>query len=182
MRVSYSILAAWERRDYDSAIGMYLGKKIQPTRAMMAGSGWHKEWEEETLRTGKLPAIFGARELKNPETEVKIVKKLTPWLTLSGVMDLRDVPIVFEYKTGHSPAAVWARSKQHLVYQILDPRLTLAEYFAYNQHINNVTYERVHLTKASLYEGMNWVITLSSEMKSTLDNLGYETESHERAK
>ena len=121
MRVSYSMLSAWERRDYDTAIGMYLGKYRRQNDAMVAGTSYHEDWESEVKRTGKLPSIFGAKDLRNPETEVKVVKKITDWLTLSGVMDLRDVPDVYEYKTGRSPASFYARSHQHTTYQILDP-------------------------------------------------------------
>lgn len=179
MRVSYSMLAAWERKDYESAIGMYLGKSRPPSEAMVAGTTFHEDWENEVKRTGKLPSIFGTRDLNNPETEVKIVKKLTDWLTLSGVIDLRDVPDVYEYKSGRSSASFYARSHQHTTYQLLDPRLTMAHYLVYNQYTNTVTYERVHLDIDSFKDGANWVLTLASEMKATLESMGYDTDGHE---
>ncbi len=182
MRVNYSMLSAWERRDYEAAIGMWLGVERPKNEAMIAGTTYHEDWEAEVKKTGKLPSIFGVKELNNPEPEVKIVKRLNDWLTLSGVIDLRDVPDMYEYKTGRSTASAYARSYQHKVYQILDPRLTMAHIYVYNQHTNTVTYERVHLNLDTLKDGVNWVITLASEMKATLESMGYDTSSHEKQK
>lgn len=182
MRVSYSMLSAWERKDYDSAIGMWLGVSSPKNEAMIAGTTFHEDWEDEVKRTGKLPSVFGVKYLNNPETEVKIVKKLSDWLTLSGVIDLRDVPDMYEYKTGRTPASTYANGYQHKVYQVLDPRLTTAHIYAYNQHTNTVSYEKVHLDKDSLVDGINWIVTLASEMRATLESMGYDTSSHERRK
>jgi hypothetical protein len=164
---------------------MYLGQPAPPRseivdQAMEAGSAFHKLWETETIMTNCLPTVFGSKHLNNPEPEVKVVKKLNDWLTLSGVMDLRDVPELYEYKSGSAPARVYARGHQHGVYQILDPRLTRCHYFAFNQHTGEVTYEIVHLRPDTIKDTANWIISISSEMKATLENLGIDTTSHER--
>lgn len=185
MRVSYSMLAAWEHGEYDAAIAMYLGEPA-PMRmeviqiAMEAGSAFHAAWEAETNVTKRLPAVFGGKQLNNPEPEVKIVKKLNSWLSLSGVLDLRDVPDLYEYKSGAAPARVYANGHQHGVYQILDPRLKRAHYFAFNQHTGTVTYEIVHLRESTIIQTANWIISIASEMRATLENMGIDTSSHER--
>lgn len=176
MRVSYSMLSAWERKDFDTAIAYFLRLPTPDFGNYDDGRKYHDKWEKETRRTGRLPKVFGGLELKNPEPELYIKKKLNDWLELAGKIDLRDGKIMYEYKTGGSPASAYARGKQHEVYQILDPRLEIADYFAYNQHEKKVTFERVHLGRESLYSGYNWVITLASEMKDTLERLGYDTE------
>lgn len=178
MRVSYSMLSAWEARDYDKAIAMFLGQQTMKNEAMQAGIDYHEQWEQEVKVTRKLPSIFGAKDLNNPETEVKIEKRLTDWLTLVGVIDLRDIPDIYEYKTGRTNASAYARSHQHTTYQVLDPRATMAHYFAYNQYTNTVTYERVHLTEKSLEDGIEWVVSLAADMKATLENMGYDTSGH----
>ena len=185
MRVSHSMLVAWENREFDAAIAMYLNEPRPPVsevveNAMEDGSALHKAWEVETRATGNLPMIFGGKHLENPEPEVKIVKRLNSWLTLSGVIDLRDGSELYEYKSGRAPARVYAKGHQHGVYQILDPRLTRANYYAFNQHTGEITYEIVHLRPDTIKDTANWIITVSTEMKSTLENLGIDTTSHER--
>jgi hypothetical protein len=179
MRVSYSMMLAWSNGDYETAISMWLGLPGYTNAAMEAGTEFHKEWEAEVKATGSLPKIFGARKLVKPEPEVKIVKKITPWLTLSGVMDLRDVPCVYEYKSGNSKAGAYAKSHQHEYYQILDPRLKIADYFVFNQHTGAVTWERVHLSKQTMLKGMTHLLTCATEMQLLLEKMGYDTSSHE---
>lgn len=180
MRVSHSLLAAWERRDYETAISWFLGLPAGDYGTYGDGRAFHKKWDKETVRTGCLPKVFGGKKLNNPKPEHKIVKQLNDWLTLVGVMDNLDLPVMYEYKTGRSSAGAYANGHQHCVYQLLEPRLLLAEYYAYNQYTDEVTFERVHLNEETLRQGVEWVVTLASDMRATLENMGYDASSNDK--
>jgi hypothetical protein len=178
IRVSYSILSAWARGDVDRAIAPFLGEEVLPTQAMIEGKEWHKKWEDETNRTGCRPKIFGGEKLTNARAEVKLVRQLTDWCTLSGVIDLMDDEQDEDHKTGKSTATDYANGFQHKVYHVLDPSKKRFRYNCFNQHLPSnhpdaVTVSIVHLTRKTLEEGIEYVLTHAAELREYLIREGY---------
>ncbi len=181
IRVSYSILAAWERGDIDRAVAPYAGVEIEPTQAMIDGKKYHERWERYTKRTKRLPKVFGNRKLNNPklESETKKVVQLNDWCYLSGVLDVLDEKLGIDYKTGKSTATDYANGKQHNVYQILYPMLERFEYHCFNQHLHRKDPQRatmsvVYLNRETLETAIEWVLTLAAELREYLIKNGYE--------
>lgn len=179
IRVSYSILNSWAHGDIDRATAPYRGEKTPATEAMEFGKKMHEKWERETLRTGCLPKIFGGRKLESPELELstKKMRTLKDWCVLVGVLDVKDGATGVDYKTGNSSASNYLTSKQHECYQILYPELTRFEYYCLNQHLHHtdndhITVGAVYLDGDTLRDGLEWVLTMSAELREYLINNG----------
>ncbi len=182
-RASASILAAWSRGDIDAAVSMYLKLDTLETPAMKEGKEWHKRWENEINKTGCMPKIFGGRKLNKPYyTELKIVVQLAPWLELVGVLDLVELEVLRDWKSGVTVASAHTNSKQHKVYQVLvkmamqqHPELKLSkpevfEYHTFNQHNKKPGMARIFLTEKSLKAGVDYIVSEASEMKSYMED------------
>lgn len=180
IRVSYSILSSWARGDIDRAVAPFVGEEVLPTLAMIEGKMLHEKWERETLRTGRMPKVFGGRKLESPELELatKKARQLNDWCVISGVLDLREGPLGVDYKSGVRTATEYANSFQHKVYQVLYPELERFEYHCFNQHLprkhpDRVTMAIVHLSRQTLEDGINYILTYASELRQYLIDQGY---------
>lgn len=170
-RASYSVLNAWSSGNYERAVEMYFKLKEFTTEAMANGKEWHKEWETEVKTTGCMPVIFGGQKLINPKTEIKIVKELDTWLDLVGVIDLQHGEAgetLVDYKTGKTTSDSYANSFQPRVYHILIPEAKRFEFRHYDAVTKKTDTSIVHLTPATLNAGIEWVVTMASEMHSYL--------------
>ena len=181
IRVSYSILNSWARGDAERAIAPYAGVKMPPTDAMEYGKRKHAQFENYVRRTKRLPAVFGGRALASPMLELttKRVCKVTDWCYLSGVLDVLDGDTAIDYKTGKATATDYVNSHQHGCYQILYPNIKRFEYYCLNQHLKRgtdgrVTVGVVHLSRNTLTDAINWVLTNAAELREYLINNGYE--------
>lgn len=165
-RASYSVLNTWATGDWQRATEMYFKLDTFENEAMKQGKELHEQWANEIKATGKMPAVFGAKELTKPEVEIKKEKKLNDWLELVGVIDCLDVLddgyVLFDWKTGKT--TVTADTCQFKVYQILFPEAKRAEIHHYDQYKKQVNVSIAHLTDQTLKEGIEWVLTLASEM------------------
>ncbi len=182
MRVSFSILDSWARGDYDRAVGPFLGVEIPPTEAMLRGNRLHKEWEVETLGSGCLPKVFGGAKLVRPSVEgrTKKVIAINEWLTLSGILDLKhgeEGEIVEDYKTSVSKeASDFTNSFQHKVYHVLYPEAKVFVYRVYNPITKEVSVSKVHLTRQTLLDGLEWILTHGADLKDYLEKNDISTE------
>ena len=177
-RASYSTLAAWARGDYDLAIGMYYRTTKFDTEAMRRGREYHDQWDKEIKATGRLPEIFGGKQLpEKHNAEIFARKMITPWLEVRGKLDLKAGDVGYDWKSGVTPSTQWAQSYQHKVYKVLYPHLKRFEYHAFNPVARKdraVSVSIVHLTPKSLEEGVEWLVTHASEMKHYIEQNGIE--------
>lgn len=196
MRVSYSILAAWDSGDWDRAVAPFVGREIEGNIYMQRGKRWHKRWERESKKTGKSPAIFGGEELRNAQIEMqsKRVRSLNDWLDLSGVLDRIDEPEWLksgkrgiDYKLSKQSATSWANSHQAGAYKILYPELSVFEFHCLNPYLSDTDPDRVsmsivHLTDKVLEDSLEWVLTTAADLRAYLEanNISIERKSHER--
>lgn len=147
---------------------MYLGIYDPPTPAMEAGTEFHKLWEKEGRKTGKLPGVFGKKTFDKPlfEKETKKEVMLNDWLKLVLVLDVKEQTNGIDYKSGVGSASSYANSYQHRVYQVGYPELKTFEYYVFNQHTDEVTMSIVHLTRQTLLEGVQFVLKNATEMRT----------------
>lgn len=178
-RASYSVLTAWASGRYEDAVAMYFKLESFTSPQMEFGKKMHDEWNAETDQTGCLPAVFGGQKLQNPKTEIKIVRRLEPWLDLVGVIDCLDSPTVFEYKTGVTSAAQYANSKQGGIYALLaileGHFVDRLEYHRWDQYKNKADMAFVWVTPQVIEDALEFVKTYAAEMHQyLLDNNLYE--------
>lgn len=188
IRVSYSILSAWARGDFDRAVAPFVGGIVPGTEAMEDGKRYHEKWEAETLKTGNLPQIFGGHKLNRAKLEMSTKKEIwvTDWCQLSGILDVQDFPEYLagysrgiDYKRSKSTATTWANGYQHKVYQILYPKLRRFEYRVFDptaipEDPDRVTVAIIHLSDQTLQDGVEWVLTHASALMDYLVTNGYD--------
>lgn len=169
-RASFSVLEQWSQGNWDRATQMYFKLTDFTNEYIKAGRQWHKDWEAEINKTGCYPEVFGGKKIKNFDTEIKVEKKLSDWLELVGVIDLwlPDQKTIVDWKSGMTPSTQYARGYQPKVYQILFSEAKRFEIYHFNQYTHKVDMSIVHLTKKTMDEGLNWVITWGSEMHEYL--------------
>ncbi len=86
-----------------------------------------------------------------------------------------ETKTIYDWKTGATQSDSYASGMQPKVYQILIPEAVKAEIHHYDQHARTTDMSIVHLTKQTLEEAVNWVVTLSAEMHDYLtENKLYE--------
>ena len=175
IKVSYTILNAWAQGRYEDAIKYFFRLDVIQTPAMLEGQKYHKAWEEEIKKTKKLPEVFGAKQLINPSPEQYIKVNINDWLILSGKIDCYDKPTIYEFKTGIQTSEDVARSKQPGVYAVLSTLnkqyADRAEIHCFNQKVknDNKSMSIVYLTDKVLEDALNWIETLSGEIRNYLE-------------
>lgn len=167
-RFSYSILKAWESKDWWTAVAMYYHIPQEKTVFMEEGLKWHKQWENEVKETGCLPAVFGAKKLNEPKTELKIEHEITERITLVGVLDLINGDEFTDYKSGRSGASSYLSSHQLHTYLLL---ASLSGYNikrgfirSYNQYEDKAECAMLWFTNKVKEEAIKWVVDNAIEM------------------
>lgn len=178
-RASYSILSVWAGGDWERAIKMYFKLEKFTTPAMAEGKRYHEQWEQHIKATKTLPAVFGGAKLQQPQTEVKKVVELEPWLDLVGVIDCLDQPIIYDWKTGKQSSEHYAGTMQPGVYGVLSAfagnYTDRAIIWHYDQYSQKTDVSHVWLTDKRLLQAQNWIVTHASDMHHYLtENKLYE--------
>jgi len=167
-RANYTVLNAWSSGNWDGAIEMYFSLKKFTSRAMGEGKDYHDQFEEETRKTGHLPAIFGGKQLNKPVVEFKNTVKIEEWLQLKFKIDCLDEPTIYEYKTGKETSESYAESHQLGVYGVgctlSGIFVNKAEVYHFDQYTKKVDMSVRWITKKMLENDLNWIVTISSEM------------------
>lgn len=188
IRLSYSIIAAWLRGDWDNATAPFMGRETFSSEAMEAGKRYHRKWEKEALRTGRLPHVFGGGKLAEGfRTEQKREVWLNEWIQISGILDLIEGKSATDYKTGKKNATGYANGDQHKFYKVLAPELETFYYRCMNQHLRRGIPERtsfgvVHLTDRALEDGIEMILTVAPEIHKYLIDSGVRPEALMRPK
>lgn len=178
-RASYTVLRLWETGKYEDAVSVYFHQFREATPAMKEGKRLHEEWSYEVQRTGCLPEVFGGAKVEDTLIEQKMYATFEgiDWIELVGVPDLIakycDQYNVYEYKTGVTNSQSYANTMQGGIYGILcrmnSINVDKIAFLHYNQYTKNSDTSYVWITNKSIEETVNWVITLSGEMKQYLE-------------
>lgn len=178
LKLSYSVIRLWQEGKVSEAIEALHGHWQEPNQYMKYGIEKHKEWENETKVTGRIPEVFGGKEIENFYTEQYHKKQILDWLWLSGIIDLQyednGKVVLVDYKTGKGTANQYTNGLQAPLYKILVPEATMFRYLCYNQYENKVTSSFMHLSKATLDKALETLISVACDIRATLEQMGLE--------
>ena len=168
VKLSYSILKAWESGKYEDATAMYLGKPIPTTPYMELGKAKHKLWENYTLKTGELHPELGGGKLKNPIVEQKY-QKVIPFsddiqILIRGVIDLETEETLVDYKCGRGTPSSYIDGWQLDLYKLLRPHAAKGKYICFNPYTETVAVGVKFLNERSSEHALNNIITFGGEM------------------
>lgn len=176
IKLSYSLISWWLAGDYEGVFKALNGDWGETSEAAQYGIDKHKEWEQEVRNTGCLPKVFGGEPLERWGTELTRELELTDWLKLKGRVDLchfvdGEMHLV-DFKTGRTPLATYANGIQHKIYKVLFPEAQVFDYMQFNQHTQEVDFQRVHLSPKMYEEAVDLIITVGCDIRATLENMG----------
>ena len=168
VKLSYSILNAWKQGKYEDAVAMYLGKPIPSTPYMELGKLKHKQWEEYTLKTGKMHPELGEVELKKPIVEQKY-QKVIPFsdeyqILMRGILDLEDGNTITDYKCGRSTPSSYIDGWQLDLYRLFRPHADLGVYRCFNPYTETVSVGVKFLSDHNSEVALEHIITYGGEM------------------
>lgn len=177
IKLSYSILDAWARGDYERAVSYYLGDPVPPTEAMKLGQLKHKIWENHVKKTGELHPDWGGGKVHRPITEQKYQKfiPLSPKyrILIRGVIDLEysdnNEPVIVDYKCGQTPADQYVDGFQLCYYKLLRPRAEMGQYWCFNPYTSKVTKGIRFLNETDAELALEHIITHGSDMINYLE-------------
>lgn len=173
VKLSYSILSAWEKRRFEDAIGMYLGKDLPTTPYMELGKVKHKQWADYTMKHGTLHPELGGDDLHMPIVEQKY-EKIIPFsddiqILIRGVIDLEDDNVLIDHKCGRSTPSSYIDGWQLDLYKLLRPNATLGKYLCFNPYNNEVATGIKFLDTSNAEFALNNIITWGGEMIDYLE-------------
>jgi len=158
------MLNFWSLGCKDDVIKMLKHEPTFITEAMEVGKRYHKLFEEEVIKTKRLPKEFGSKKLQNPRTEVKIEKWLDEWLQLVGVIDLIDEDKIYDYKVGNTLSQAYANALQLPVYGLLYEKANEGYILHYNHLFRRADWSVVAINDEVRNTAIDWVITFASEI------------------
>lgn len=176
VKLSYSILDAWKRGDWERAVGMYIGQPLPGTPEMELGKAKHEQWEQEIIKSGDLPKDLGGDKLIAPITERKY-QKLLPFtddymILLRGVVDALDGSTIHEFKCGMTEAVSYVDSMQCDFYKLLIPQADRAVFHCFNPYFpegHNLTRGIKFLNRANAESALEMIYTTGGELIDYLE-------------
>ena len=168
VKLSYSILHAWETGNWESAVGMYLGKEIPTTPYMELGKVKHQQWADWTENNGTMHPELGDEKLFKPIVEQKY-EKLIPFsddiqILIRGIIDLEDRDTIIDYKCGRTTPSAYVKGWQLDLYKLLRPHATIGKYICFNPYTNKVSVGIKFLDESNAEHALEKIITFGGEM------------------
>ena len=168
IKLSYSILNAWEHYQYEQAIAYYLGKDVPPTPQMELGRAYDELWEKHIIATKQLPEELGGGNLINPTPQTKY-QKIIPLndeyqILFRGVPDCPDEHTIYEFKCGMTEASQYVNGWQADAYKLLYPQANIAKYLCYNPYFKTHTVGVKFLGRSNAEHALNKIYSLGTEL------------------
>lgn len=169
IKLSYSILSAWEHGRFEDSVAMYLGKDLPATPYMELGKLKHEQWADYTMKTKKLHPELGGYDLFNPIVEQKY-EKVFPFsddiqILWRGVIDMEDDRgILVDYKCGRTSPSNYIGGWQLDAYKLLRPQATGGQYICSNPYTKEVTTGFKFLHDSNAEMALEKIITLGGEL------------------
>ncbi|MDQ5954071.1 MAG: hypothetical protein QG647_809 [Patescibacteria group bacterium] len=191
VKLSFSILNAWSKGQFEDAISMYLGNPLPENPYLELGKLFHEKWEKHILDTNMMPPELGGQELEDAKTEIKYQKIIDMGdkyqILLRGVIDLQCVEdnniILQDHKCGLTRASAYVDSLQLDYYKLLIPSANIGRYACHNPYkcealcqAKNLKehicygYGIKFLTENNAENALNHIITYGSEMIQYLES------------
>ena len=168
MRLSYSLLAQWERGDVQGAVDTYFHVHKEGNEAMNHGLEVHKQIEEHIKSYNCFPDWFFKYSLKLPETEKQVTVEYNELFDFKRVFDCFD-PVdktLFEFKTGVSDSLEWARTWQLPIYFLIAEiaKINIDKAILIRNHKDKSDFVVVHNSKRLRDRAANIVDSLGPEI------------------
>jgi hypothetical protein len=168
VKLSYSILHAWETGRWEDAVGYYLGKEIPSTVFMDLGKTMHEKWADYTIVHGQMHPEVRVELLVNPIVEQKYEKRI-PFsddieILVRGVIDLENNNTLIDYKCGRTVPSSYVAGWQLDLYKLLRPKANLGKYICFNPYTNEVSTGIKFLDDLNAEDALNNIITWGSEL------------------
>lgn len=167
IKLSYSILHAWEQGRYEEAVAQYLGKPLPATPAMELGKLKHAIWERYVNENKCLPPELGGGVLHDPITERKYEKTLELGeytLLIRGVIDLEHDNVLVDYKCGVGTPSTYLSGWQLDLYKWLHPSAKLGKYICFNPYADTYSVGAKFLGDKEAENAVEHLITYGSDM------------------
>lgn len=119
IRISFTLLSLWDRKEYDQVADYYSKKRTFTTDAMELGQAYDTLVNATVNKTGKLPPDFGGLQLNKPITQLKLEANLDDEIEIVGMPDVLDAPTLIEIKTGVTNSMTYIKSMQIGMYALL---------------------------------------------------------------
>jgi hypothetical protein len=120
IRLSHSLISAWESGNIQGAIDMYFHVDRVGSQQMIDGRAFHEEIAESINKYNSLPAYMEFQpKLVTPKTEFEITVPYNEICDIKGIFDCLDEPNLYEWKTGVSDSLEWARTGQLPLYFLI---------------------------------------------------------------
>ena len=174
LKLSQSLVNMWLAGRRTETIESLFGKWQPPNKYQQFGIEQHQKWEDEVKQTNCLPQVFGGAELKAPQTEVYRKIQIADWLWYSGITDLLDDGIVYDYKTGKTRASAYMKNIQVGSYGLLFPETKTFKYLCWNQYDDTITTATIALTDELKTETIDKIITVACDIRAEMERLGFE--------
>lgn len=162
IRLSWSLISAWERGDVAGAVNLYFHIDHKHTPALDAGREHHKEIAEHIEKFNTLPDYMNFKpNFLTPKIEHAVVVAYNEICDLKGVFDCLEEPYLYEWKTGNSDSLEWARSGQvglyFLICELAGIDVKTAYLVRFNQYTNKSDLTVIHNSKTLRDKARNLV-------------------------
>jgi len=175
IRLSYSMLSAAKRGDFETVRNMFLRKEMPRTQEQIDGLEYHKRWEDTINKIKAVKIGLGEYIFNTPKCEQKLEVDYGDDFTLVGVLDVLDGSRIYEFKTGTQDVFSYAASYQLPIYFLLAKlkgiEVNEGWIIHYNQYEERGEMAVVRNSPLAIDEASNYVDTLGGMVKSYLQNL-----------
>lgn len=175
VKLSHSILSAWEQGRHEDAVAYYLGKDIPPTPQMKLGRVKDELWSDYATKNNQHHDEVGGGLLDKPKVQQKY-EKIIPFsddihILLRGVVDVYDKPIIYDYKCGKTEATTYVDKQQMKYYKLLIPEAQEARYLCYNPYMDSLKIGVEFLDDKSAEAALEHILTFGGEMINYLQSI-----------
>lgn len=168
VKLSHSIISAWQAGQYEQAVAYYLGQPYPATAAMELGKLKDEFWNNYVLKTGEIHPELGGGKLTDPKVQIKY-EKIIPFsddiqILFRGVPDMVDGKEIYDWKCGMTTASQYVDKWQLDAYKLLLPQAEVGYYLCFNPYNNTYTKGIKYLNRSNAEQAMEHLITHGGEL------------------
>jgi hypothetical protein len=175
LRVSYSLLSAWERGQTDYCVKLYTHQETPKTEAMEDGIVWDTVQMEEIQKHKRTTPEFNSFSFSDPQTQLKLETPYNSHVELIAKLDVYDKPNITELKTGRRSALSYLSSKQLDIYALachmnklpVDKIIVIR----YDQYNDEVDWAFKYMNKEVLDTARNYIDSLSADIYAYFEKI-----------
>lgn len=176
LRLSYSLLTAWERGQIEDAVNMYFHTGSMSSPQIEFGLKFHQDMADHITKYNSFPDWFFTKDLILPQCEREVVVDYNEMFTLKAVFDCYDNPNLYEFKTGKQPSSDWCRTFQLPLYfevaELAGIEVEKAFLIRHNQYKNETDYSMVYNNKRQRDKARNLIDSVGPEIYNFFEEQG----------